>query len=75
MKDIYVKRNSKGVIRSNDLLQNESLEIVLIDEHYSPIARYQFDADRIKYGICYESNGSRIYFNVEPNMITEIVPK
>ena len=75
MKDIYVKRNSKGVIQSNDLIQNETLVIVLIDEHYSPIARYQFDADRIKYGIRYESNDSRIDFSVEPNMMSEIVPK
>lgn len=74
MKEVYVKRKSKGVIHPNNLIQNETLGIVLIDEHYSPIARYQFDADRIKYGICYESNDSRIYFSVEPNMISELVP-
>ena len=74
MKEVYIKRKSKGVIQPNDLLQNETLEIILIDEHYSPIARYQFVADRIKYGIRYESNDSRVYFNVEPKMISEIVP-
>lgn len=75
MKDIYVKRNSKGVIRPKDLLQNETLVIVLIDEHNSPIARYQFDADSIKYGIHYMSNDSRINFNVEPIMSSELVPR
>ena len=73
MKDIYVKRNSKGVIRPKDLLQNETLGIILIDEHNSPIARYQFNTDRIIDEIRYISNDSRIYFNVEPYMSSEIV--
>ena len=75
MKDIYIKSNSNGVIHSNDLIQNETLVIVLIDEHNSPIARYQFDADSIKYGIHYMSNDSRINFNVEPIMSSELVPR
>lgn len=75
MKDVYVKPNCKGVIQSNDLIQNETLELVLIDEHNSPIARYQFDANSLKYGIHYLSNDSRIFFNVKPIMSSELVPR
>lgn len=75
MKEVHVKDNSNGVILTNDLIQNETLEVVLIDEHNSPIARYQFDTDRIKDGIRYMSNDCRVYFNVKPHMISELVSK
>lgn len=75
MKEVHIKCNSKGVILTTDLIQNETLGVVLINDHNLPIARYQFDTERIKDGIRYMSNNCRVYFNVEPSMISELVPR
>lgn len=69
----YIKTNSRGHIQPDNLALNKSLIIVLIDEHNTPIARYEFKSDMIKSWIKYLSTDSKIHFNINPNMTYEII--
>ena len=73
MNVVYIKTNSRGYLLPENCALNKLLFVVLIDEHSKPIAHYEFDNNKIKSGIKYLSNDSKIRFNMEPVMTYEII--
>lgn len=73
---IYVKCNNQGEIPDHLLNDNETIEVILLDDNKAPIARYKFILMNSSIGaIKYSSNNVRITFkNLKPNMIYEICP-
>lgn len=69
----YIKINRRGCLQPDDLSLNELLNVILIDGRNTPIARYEFDYNKIKSGIKYWSNDSKIYFSINPSMTYEII--
>lgn len=73
MSTLYIKTNTQGIILKSFIRQIDGLEVVLLNEHNVPLARYLFNnRSNIDY-IEYKSNSSRIHFSLPPMMKYEIV--
>lgn len=73
MNVVYIKTNNRGYLHPDIVDLNELLNVILIDEHDTPIARNEFDSNKIKLGIKFLSNKSKICFNISPRMTYEII--
>lgn len=73
---LYIKTNNQGEIPSQLLKDNETIEVILLDNNKIPIARYKFiSMNSSIVGIKYSSNNARVIFkNLKPNMIYEMCP-
>lgn len=59
-----IKTNERGSILPNDSGNSETLEVILVDNKESPLAKYEFNKKQLLgYSpINYESNNCRIFF-------------
>lgn len=73
---LYVKSNNQGKIPSQLLKDNDTIEVILLDDNKIPIARYIFiSMNSSIVSIKYSSNNVRVFFkNFKPNMIYEMCP-
>jgi len=76
MKEIRIKCNLEGKAAVDEKAKIEGLKIVLVNEKDIPIARYGFEANKIKYKdqVGYSANNYKIDFDVVPTVIFEVMP-
>lgn len=76
MKEIIVYPNKESSIELPILGEVEILSIVLLDNKYTPIARYTFSIDKLKNikRIKYRSNSHKIkFYDITPSTSCELV--
>ncbi len=76
MKEFQIKRNTLGEVTIDDHAKTNGINIALVDEKGTPVARYEFDSKKILNltKLSYNSNSVRIHFhsNIIPTMISEL---
>ena len=76
MKSIPIKCNTRGLINIDNFAIANGISIVLLNEKQTPIARYEFNCERLSKltTIMYDANNARIHFysDIIPTMIYEI---
>ena len=75
MKEITIKCETKGEVNIDDNARTNGISIALVDEKHVPIARYEFNSERISEitRLMYDANNVRIHFygDIIPTMIFE----
>ncbi|MBR5831653.1 MAG: hypothetical protein IKY79_03465 [Bacteroidales bacterium] len=74
MKEIHIERNNNGEIIIDENIRTNGISITLVNEKGNPIARYEFDIDKISNltKLMYKANNVRIRFYVDSSI--EITP-
>lgn len=78
MNDIQIKCYTKDELIIDDDARINGISIVLVNENHIPVARYEFDGDKVSRitKLMYDANNVRIHFygDITPTMISELVP-
>lgn len=76
MKTIYINCDTKGEVNIDDNARINGISIALVNEKHVPVARYEFNGERISIltRLLYDASNVRIRFygDITPTMIFEL---